>query len=66
MAAKMKAKPRSKPARKSGGKKGGETMVEFTPTRTLPLTVNGRTIEVHAGAATKVPAEYKAVYDAAS
>ena len=41
-------------------------MVEFTPDRTLPLTVNGRTIEVHAGSPAKVPPEYKAVYDTAS
>lgn len=39
--------------------------VEFTPDRSLPLTVNGRTIEVEAGTKTKLPPEYKAVYDQA-
>jgi hypothetical protein len=49
-----------------GGKKGGETMVEFTPERSLPLTFDGKTIEVQAGVKTTLPPHYKAIYDAAS
>ncbi len=48
--------------RNGGGKKGGETMVEFTPEHTVPLTLNGRTIDVHGGVKTKVPPEYHAIY----
>lgn len=63
----MKA-TKKKPTRpkNGGGKKGGEAMVSFTPDRTLPLTVNGRTIEVHAGSKATVPVSFKAVYDAAN
>jgi hypothetical protein len=40
-------------------------MVEFTPERSMPLTVNGRTIEVHQGAKTSIPASYHALYESA-
>lgn len=64
----MKAKATRKPVRpaRSVGKKGGEAMVKFTPTRNLPLTIDGRTIEVHAGTPAEIPATYKALYDSAS
>jgi hypothetical protein len=41
-------------------------MVTFMPTRNLPLTINGQTIEVQAGVEATIPANYKAQYDAAS
>ena len=53
----------SKSHGRSAGKKGGVRQIELIPDRTVPLTVNGKTIEVHAGAKTKLPPEYKAVYD---
>ena len=58
-------KPTARRASNGGGKKGGE-MVTFTPTRNLPLTINGVTIEVQAGVETTVPANYKTQYDNAS
>lgn len=69
----MKATPKKKngsngkhkPLRASKPKTVTEPMVSFVPTRTLPLTVNGRTIEVHQGAKAEVPSSYKALYDAA-
>lgn len=60
-----KRKPLRVSARASKKKNGAEPMVSFVPARTLPLTVNGRTIEVHQGAKAEVPASYKALYDAA-
>lgn len=63
----MKAKSK-KPAAKrvTRAKPTAERMVTFTPTRNLPLTINGQTIEVQAGVEATVPANYKAQYDAAS
>lgn len=37
--------------------------VTFTPTRDLPLTLNGETIDVQAGVEVTIPVTFKALYD---